>query len=258
MGKWGEVGFPNSLYNLWQKDCWPNWFAVPCHNSQYWSHTQVLQVHYAAYLSRHLFCHYMQGKKLQLVDWLKTCWKSMNGARLGSPFLFTVLAKQMGRGAMAFCKYFCKTGMVKALGSSDNIDFQRYKKTMKTGIIVNRLSKLWIKDWGLFSLTTKKAQRIYTKRHKELTVINCILEIVNKTKVSPVCFPLLLFIGWIHCLPRDNLQNRILLFNWLDTSVDSAARNLTLPSDFCRTVLPVISSYFISLHPGFLFRSGFK
>jgi hypothetical protein len=47
--------------------------------------------------------------------------KKLKGERLGSPLWLIVLAKQMGRGAMAFCKYFCRTGTVRSLGFILNI-----------------------------------------------------------------------------------------------------------------------------------------
>lgn len=51
--------------------------------------------------------------------------KKLKGERLGSPLLLMVLAKQMGRGAMAFCRYFCRTGTVRSLGLMLNME-RRY------------------------------------------------------------------------------------------------------------------------------------
>jgi hypothetical protein len=61
------------------------------------------------------------GEKTAMGGFDEKMLKKLKGAKLGSPALLMVLAKQIGRGAMAFCKYFCNTGMLNSFGMSDNI-----------------------------------------------------------------------------------------------------------------------------------------
>jgi hypothetical protein len=81
------------------------------------------------------------GEKIAIGGLEENILKKLKGATLGSPFALIVLAKQIGRGAIAFCKYFCKTGMVNSLGSNDSIGYQRYKKDQNLWRIVNN----WLK-----------------------------------------------------------------------------------------------------------------
>ena len=68
------------------------------------------------------------GEKTAIGGFEEKILKKLNGAKLGSPFLLIVLAKQIGLGAIAFCRYFCKTGTDNSFGSIDNIANQIYKK----------------------------------------------------------------------------------------------------------------------------------
>jgi hypothetical protein len=61
------------------------------------------------------------GEKTAIGGLLEKILKKLNGAKLTSPDLLIVLAKQIGRGAMAFCKYFCTTCTVNSFGSSDSM-----------------------------------------------------------------------------------------------------------------------------------------
>lgn len=52
---------------------------------------------------------------------LEKILKKLKGAKFSSPCLLIVLAKHIGRGAIAFCKYFCKTGTLSSFGLRVNM-----------------------------------------------------------------------------------------------------------------------------------------
>lgn len=68
------------------------------------------------------------GEKTAIGGLEEKILKKLNGAKLACPSLLIVLAKQIGLGAIAFCKYFCKTGIVSSFGFRLNIRTTKVQK----------------------------------------------------------------------------------------------------------------------------------